>query len=208
MNKSNKKGFTLVELLIVIGILAILAAVVVIVLNPAQLLAQARDSQRISDLDSLRSALAFYLSTVSSPALGTDQTCYVFSETLASVDATCAGGTGGLANAHASNTTAGAVSSSRNTDGTGWVPVDFSDIPGGTPLPILPVDPVNNASSTDVSPAGLFYVYAPDNTNKTFELSANLESVRFTSGSDNKEANDGGSTHQLYEVGTDPDLDL
>ena len=34
-----KKGFTLIELVIVIGILAILATVVVLVLNPAQLLA-------------------------------------------------------------------------------------------------------------------------------------------------------------------------
>ncbi|MDD4819148.1 MAG: prepilin-type N-terminal cleavage/methylation domain-containing protein, partial [Candidatus Colwellbacteria bacterium] len=40
MNK--KTAFTLVELLIVIAILAVLAAAVVIVLNPAELLAQAR----------------------------------------------------------------------------------------------------------------------------------------------------------------------
>jgi prepilin-type N-terminal cleavage/methylation domain-containing protein len=41
------KGFTLIELLIVIAILAILATAVVLVLNPAQILAQARDAQRI-----------------------------------------------------------------------------------------------------------------------------------------------------------------
>ncbi|MFA6495289.1 MAG: type II secretion system protein, partial [Candidatus Paceibacterota bacterium] len=35
-------SFTLIELLIVIGILAILVAAIVITLNPAQLLAQAR----------------------------------------------------------------------------------------------------------------------------------------------------------------------
>ncbi|MFA6494844.1 MAG: type II secretion system protein, partial [Candidatus Paceibacterota bacterium] len=40
------KSFTLIELLIVIGILAILVAAIVITLNPAQLLAQARDSKR------------------------------------------------------------------------------------------------------------------------------------------------------------------
>ena len=58
-----KKGFTLIELLIVIAILAILATTVVLVLNPAQILAQARDAQRISDLSSIKSAIALYLAT-------------------------------------------------------------------------------------------------------------------------------------------------
>ena len=60
----QKKGFTLIELLIVIGILAILIAAVVVVLNPAQLLKQARDSQRMSDVGSLESAINLYLATV------------------------------------------------------------------------------------------------------------------------------------------------
>ena len=70
-----KKGFTLIELLIVIGILAILATVVVLVLNPAQLLAQARDSQRMSDLGSLKNAIALYLATADSPTVGAGPYC-------------------------------------------------------------------------------------------------------------------------------------
>ncbi|MFA7202011.1 MAG: type II secretion system protein, partial [Candidatus Paceibacterota bacterium] len=46
-------SFTLIELLIVIGILAILTAAVVIVLNPTELLKQGRDSTRMTDLASL-----------------------------------------------------------------------------------------------------------------------------------------------------------
>ncbi|KKU14411.1 MAG: hypothetical protein UX23_C0018G0001, partial [Parcubacteria group bacterium GW2011_GWB1_45_9] len=52
-----KKGFTLIELLIVIGLLAILSTVAVLVINPAELLRQARDSQRVSDLGTVHSAL-------------------------------------------------------------------------------------------------------------------------------------------------------
>ncbi len=53
----RKKGFTLIELLIVIGIIGILAAAVIVVLNPAELLAQARDGTRLSDIDSANSAI-------------------------------------------------------------------------------------------------------------------------------------------------------
>src|SRR5690349_16335843 len=67
MNSTLKKGFTLVELLIVIGILAVLATTAVVILNPAQLLAQARDSQRLSDLASLQSALALYVTDTTTP---------------------------------------------------------------------------------------------------------------------------------------------
>ncbi|MCX6788427.1 MAG: type II secretion system protein, partial [Candidatus Jorgensenbacteria bacterium] len=60
MNSTRKLGFTLVELLIVIAILAILAVAVVLVLNPAQLLKQGRDSTRLSDMAALNSALALF----------------------------------------------------------------------------------------------------------------------------------------------------
>ncbi|MCL5006615.1 MAG: prepilin-type N-terminal cleavage/methylation domain-containing protein, partial [Patescibacteria group bacterium] len=40
---TSKDSFTLIELLISIAVIGILAAVVVVVLNPAQLLAESRD---------------------------------------------------------------------------------------------------------------------------------------------------------------------
>lgn len=53
----NKKGFTLVELLIVIAIIAILAAVVFVALDPATRFADARDSNRSNDVNEILSAI-------------------------------------------------------------------------------------------------------------------------------------------------------
>lgn len=55
--KSNKKGFTLIEILVVIGIIAILAAVVLIAINPARQFAQARNSQRTSNVNAILNAI-------------------------------------------------------------------------------------------------------------------------------------------------------
>ncbi|PIR05131.1 MAG: hypothetical protein COV57_00605, partial [Candidatus Liptonbacteria bacterium CG11_big_fil_rev_8_21_14_0_20_35_14] len=68
-NLKSKKGFTLMELLIVIGILAILATAATLVLNPAELLRQSRDSTRIADLSTLNNALSLYVTNVTSPDL-------------------------------------------------------------------------------------------------------------------------------------------
>ncbi len=53
----TREGFTLIELLVVIAIIAILSVVVVLTINPAEMLRQSRDSQRVSDLNTLRSAI-------------------------------------------------------------------------------------------------------------------------------------------------------
>lgn len=61
--KKFLKGFTLIELLIVIAILGILAAAVLVAVNPAKRSAQARDAGRKNDIGSVATALQAYFTT-------------------------------------------------------------------------------------------------------------------------------------------------
>lgn len=195
MERKQTKGFTLIELLIVIAILAILATVVLLVINPVQMFAQARDSQRIYDLQTLSNATALYITTVTSPALqaGTFVCGTHFGATVTGVTDDFFAG---------SNLSAYNVFTSLVT-GLGWVPVDYADISGGSPISALPKDPTNTVAST------YYYTYACDNTNKWFEFDVNMESTRYANGgTDDIESTDGGDVLTVYEVGNDPGLDL
>ena len=231
VSKKVSRGFTLLELLIVIAILAILAAVVIIVLNPAQTLAQARDSQRLSDLATLKSAISLYLTTKTNPDLDdatavcfqnpangaaaaqiayskdTVTTCPdVTSNPLEGADVT----TGGTAVFNATdNCFTVATASLSNVDGTGWIPVKLTDVTGGSPLSNLPLDPTNTvATVTDPIFSDFVYRYACQNgttvagkPSNVFELSATLESNKYKT-DDDLDAKDGGDEESLYEVGT------
>jgi len=47
------KGFTLIEILVVIGIISVLAGIVIIAINPAKQFAQARDTERQSNVGAI-----------------------------------------------------------------------------------------------------------------------------------------------------------
>jgi prepilin-type N-terminal cleavage/methylation domain-containing protein len=224
----DKKGFTLLELLIVISIIAILSVIVVLVLNPAEILRKSRDAQRISDLSTLKSALAIYTTSTSSPQLdgvsGTANDLCVGGATAklwVSVNTTGGGGTTITdATPPASWTQAAAtwiqgtsVAGASLVDGTGWIPVNLASINGGSPISNMPVDPTNTVVTTtgsDVSTAAvvtngaLMYRYSCRKSTVAFEANARLESLAYgVGGADDRAAKDGGNNTLLFEMGTD-----
>ncbi|MDE2019781.1 MAG: type II secretion system protein [Patescibacteria group bacterium] len=229
MNKFNRKGFTLIELLVVIAIIAILAVVVILTLNPAQLLAQARDSNRTSDMATLKSAISLYLADVSSTYIGTTTICYISAvppgadagavmvPTSASAPTSSfmkTPGTGGAASSTLTDpcgswmvsATGVASSTARgiNGPGSGWIPVNFSAISAGSPVGNLPVDPNN---STNNGTRGFYYSYMPYTANNTFKLATFMESTKYSaSGSGDVTTNDGGNNVNVFEGGTNPGL--
>ncbi len=57
-NIHMKRGFTLIEILVVIGIIAVLAAVVLVAINPSRQFKLARDSQRVSNVNALLNTIS------------------------------------------------------------------------------------------------------------------------------------------------------
>lgn len=166
--RANESGFTLVELIIVIAIIGVLAGAVLVVLNPAQLLQEGRDAQRLEDMDSLNKAIT--LALADGEVVLTDTT---------GVCATC---------------TSDATNPRQAVDGTnGWVkftiPVGLTGL--SKYISTLPTDPSTNA-----------YSFASDGTN--YEINAVLEAADNAA----QMTTDGGNAAAVYELGTDPGLDL
>lgn len=131
-----RKGFTLIELLVVIGIIGILAAIVVIAVNPGRQFAQARDTQRRSDLLGITNAVYQFAAEHDGDLPSTDDTSAVSNFPDNTDGPTCIGDTAPCFNLGAAGD-AGTLD-----DGT------LEDVVVPTYIAEIPVDP-STGDSTD-----------------------------------------------------------
>lgn len=202
------KGFTLIELIIVITILVILGIVVVMLIDPAEILAQSRDSQRISDLATMKGATQLVLAAGIPSNYGTvcdtAQPITTMSKVFAS---TVTAGTSGYSVVTATSTRS-------LVDSTGWVKIDYTTPSTGRALSSLPADPTNSYSTANTN--GLYYRWGCTYTNGTYEyeFDAAMESAKYKPGCtatncSDKGLTDGGNSNtssgtglnDRYEVG-------
>lgn len=154
--RRNKRGFTLTELLLVIGIIGAVLIIVIVVINPIELLKQFRDRKRVAEINTLHAAVNLYRENLRGVSLGVSSTVYISvpDPAITTGTSTCPGmGLPSLPDGwsyHCSN-----PNDFRKLDGTGWLPLNFQSLTIGSVLPSLLVDPTNTVSS------GLYYTYVP-----------------------------------------------
>ena len=192
-----KRGFTLIELLIVIAIVAVLAIAIVIILNPTELLKQARDSTRLSDLDNLNKAIALFSAQDSAGPIGDSDKIYVSlpdtdNQDPAECDEYTTTNLLPLPPATFSYVCK-KIDDYRKINGDGWIPIDFRTLAAGPPLSILPVDPVNTVAN------GLYFTYVRGGSWKLTALFESQKKAKVM-------ASDGGPDVGIYEVGTNLNL--
>ena len=199
------KAFTLLELLIVIGILAILSTTVIIVINPADLLARARDGNKISDLSVVNSSISTLMAFYSNASLGTANTVYI---SLPFDQSNCSDlNLPALPSPWVYHCATQANLTKVNGDG--WIPIDFTQMDIGSPISRLPLDS-KNTYTQDLSQSNDFFLTYAVNSSKQWELNAKTESSKFgftnrdgfpIVGAATTPVNDGGD-NGLYEIGS------
>ncbi|BCX15594.1 MAG: hypothetical protein KatS3mg097_486 [Candidatus Parcubacteria bacterium] len=183
---STNRGFTLIELLIVLALISILAAILIVVINPTEIFKKSRDAKRVGDLKNVAQAIQAALTDKPNLGLGRNGNTECIGGSQPTIfSSQYISGTSSFA-----TFTAVTGSPSQAIDGTGWIPVNLTNVAIAN-LSSYPIDPVNRTTT----PA-YYYTYACDAQKGFFEIDARMES--------NVDAHttDGGDNPLLYEEGS------
>lgn len=191
---ARTNAFTIIELLVVIGIISILAIALLVSLNPADAQRRARDAQRIKDINSLQSVVEQYLNdggALPSACNGSPTICI----------SNRVGGTG------AANSSSAPQACSSN-----WLNnMDVCNF-----ARTVPVDPTNNATRTCVTGIGtttktgcvMRYRFIISGSN--YEFSTMLESTTNSGKAGNdggvNDTDVGGVSASLYQIWSNGEL--
>lgn len=185
------RGFTLLELLITVGILAALTTVAVFTLNPVEQLKKSRDSRRLADLSTIFTATDFYLQETPGASMGNCTSTFYVSVPSDNGEAPPSNLPSSWSYNRVSSTNL------RKIDGTGWLPLNLASGTAGTALTTLPVDPTNRFDQN------LYYGYGCKADGLSYTISAFMESRQFAhGGAQDKTSTDGGPDPGIYEVGS------
>jgi type II secretory pathway pseudopilin PulG len=204
---TNKKGFTYVELLVVLGLVPVVAGILSGVFKVQNYFKTQRDLQRFQDLNLLNSALNFYFKSATSvdpdgPNLsdrGIDEatpTVFISVPTENVSQDKQFGTCFYYPNNNVYSVYQANKNNYQNINGSGWIPINFTEV-NYPALSNLPVDPVNSLES------GLYYMYAFRRKPLQYEISAAFESVEFQKGgAADRVSKDGGDDENRLELGT------
>lgn len=196
MSEFKPKGFTIIELLIIVAVIATIAAIVVLVLNPVEYIKRGRDAQRLRDYTLINNSVNFYSygASLFQQDPDFDGPNYINSckgESDQKLFVSVPSDNGESDPTPPSDWTYNRVSSTplRTISGNGWLPVDFQSITESIrPLNILPVDPINTFAD------GFYYTY----TCGSYELNLRFETSKYNE----LAASDGGNDPNVYETGS------
>lgn len=173
--RSRVKAFTIVELLVVIGIVAVLAVTLLALLNPSEAQRRTRDAKRLKDANTLQSIVSQYLEDGNTFGTACTTTTPCTSSGAGSVDTvTCA--------ANAAN----------------WIGGTNANLcPYAQAIPVDPINGSGNCvTSSGTVAACTSIVYRVAVSGRNYEINVRQESVT----NDNRVTGDSGDSTQWVEI--------